>query len=429
MNEIEEIVNLLNRSYSPFHVVSNIEAKLHENDYIELQENENFSLKKGGHYYVKRNGSSIIAFRVPIDNPYGFQITASHTDSPTFKLKPNPVYTFKNLMLLNVEPYGGAINYSWLDRPLSFAGRVMVQNGDTIHAENVCIDEDLLLIPSVAIHMNREVNHSMTMNPAKDMIPVLGNAIENFSFDEFLKSKMNLSKDEQIISSDLFLYNRGKAALLGINQEFLSSPRLDDLASCYSSLFGFLKANQSNSISCFVAFDNEEVGSLTRQGANSTFLREIVQKISESVQASTPLVPNSIMLSIDNAHANHPNHPEYSDVTTDVELNKGIVIKYNANQKYTTNAFSSAIVKTIAKKEGLKIQEYANRSDLPGGSTLGNISNSEISLLSVDIGLPQLAMHSSYELMGKNDLLDMIRLVSRFYSSSFSINSDGFMMK
>ncbi len=168
---------------------------------------------------------------------------------------------------------------------------------------------------------------------------------------------------------------------------------------------------------------------MTRQGANSTFLREIVQKISESVQASTPLVPNSIMLSIDNAHANHPNHPEYSDVTTDVELNKGIVIKYNANQKYTTNAFSSAIVKTIAKKEGLKIQEYANRSDLPGGSTLGNISNSEISLLSVDIGLPQLAMHSSYELMGKNDLLDMIRLVSRFYSSSFSINSDGFMMK
>lgn len=429
MNEIEEILNLLNHSYSPFHVVSNIEAKLKEKDYTEIQENENFSLKKGGHYYVKRNGSSIVAFRVPEENPKGFLITASHTDSPTFKLKPNPVYTFKNLMLLNVEPYGGAINYSWLDRPLSFAGRVMVQNDNKIQSKNVCIDEDLLLIPSVAIHMNREINRSVAMNPAKDMIPVFGNATESFSFNQYLKKKMNLSENEQIVSSDLFLYNRDKATLLGLNQEFLSSPRLDDLASCYSSLLGFLNASQSDFISCFVAFDNEEVGSLTRQGANSTFLREIIQKISENVRTSDPLLPNSVMLSIDNAHANHPNHPEYSDVTTDVELNKGIVIKYNANQKYTTDALSSAIVKTIATKEGLQVQEYTNRSDLPGGSTLGNISNSEISLLCADIGLPQFAMHSSYEFMGKSDLLDMIRLISRFYSSFFSINNDGFTIK
>ncbi len=429
MNEIEEILNLLNCSYSPFHVVSNIETKLKRNHFTELQENEDFILENGGRYFVKRNGSSIIAFRIPENRPRGFLITASHTDSPTFKLKPNPIYTFKNLMLLNVEPYGGAINYSWLDRPLSFAGRVMIQHDNEIQIKNVCIDEDLLLIPSVAIHMNREINKSVAMNPAKDMIPVFGNTIDNFSFDEYLKKKIGLNENEKIISHDLLLYNRDKATLLGSNQEFISSPRLDDLASCYSSLLGFLEAKANDFISCFVAFDNEEVGSLTRQGANSTFLREIIQKISKNFKDEVSLVPNSIMLSIDNAHANHPNHPEYSDVTTDVELNKGIVIKYNANQKYTTDALSSAIVKIIAAKEGIQIQEYANRSDLPGGSTLGNISNSEVSLLSADIGLPQLAMHSSYELMGKDDLLGMIRLVLRFYSSSFSMNKDGFTIE
>ncbi len=429
--EIENILSLLNRSYSPFHVVNNIKEELLKKGFLELEEKEDFSLEKGKSYFVKRNDTSIIAFRLPKEKAKSFRITSSHTDCPTFKLKPNPIIAYKNLLLLNVEPYGGGIYYSWMDRPLSIAGRLLVQDEKGIHSKLFAIEENLLTIPSVAIHMNREVNSNASFNPAKDMIPLLGNAKKDFSFSSYLKEKASLKSEETIIAHDLFLYSREKALFSGMNQEFVSSPRLDDLGSVYTSLFGFLNEKKDNdSVSLFVAFDNEEVGSLTRQGANSTFLSDILKRITTLLGNNyQTMVANSVMLSIDNGHANHPNHPEYSDATTDVELNQGVVIKYNANQKYTTDAISSALVKAIAAKENLNIQEYTNRSDLRGGSTLGNISNSEVSLLCADIGLPQLAMHSSYELVGKKDMEDMIRLVSSFYETKITFTKDGFTLK
>ena len=428
--EIENILNLLNHSYSPFHVVNNIEKELLKKGFQELAEKEDFRLEKGKSYFVKRNGSSIIAFTLPKGKANSFRITSSHTDSPTFKLKPNPIITYKNLLLLNTEPYGGGIYYSWMDRPLSIAGRLLVEDENGINSKLFAIEENLLTIPSVAIHMNRDINSNASFNPAKDMIPLLGNVEKDFSFSNYLKEKAGLRSEETIIAHDLFLFSREKALLTGLNQEFVSSPRLDDLGSVYTSLFGFMNEKKDNdSVSLFVSFDNEEVGSLTRQGANSTFLSDILKRIASLLGNDyRTMVANSVMLSIDNGHANHPNHPGYSDPTTDVELNKGVVIKYNANQKYTTDAISSALIKGIAAKENLLIQEYTNRSDLKGGSTLGNISNSEVSLLCADIGLPQLAMHSSYELVGKNDMKDMIHLVSSFYETKIIFTQDGFAL-
>lgn len=428
--EIQNILDLLNRSYSPFHVVNNIKNKLILAGFSELDETKPFSLEKGKSYFLIRNDSSIIAFKMPSKEAKSFHITASHVDSPTFKIKANPIISFKNLLSLNTEPYGGAIYYSWMDRPLSIAGRLFVQDGNKIFSKLIAIDEDLLIIPSVAIHMNREVNTSASFNPAKDMIPLLGNETKDFSFLSFLKQKVALKENENILSFDLFLYCREKALLAGMNKEFVFSPRLDDLGSVYSSLFGFLESNSgSESISTFVAFDNEEVGSLTRQGANSTFLRETLKRIASEYGYYETLVSNSVMMSIDNGHANHPNHPEYSDQTVDVELNQGIVLKYNANQKYTTDAISAALVKAIANKIGVQCQEYSNRSDLRGGSTLGNISNSEVSLLTADIGLPQLAMHSSYETTGKNDIEDMVSFTKAFYETNIVLTKEGLILK
>ena len=418
MEHISEILNLLNKSYSPYHVISNIEGELKKNKHIELKETNDFALEEGKSYYVKRNDSSLIAFSLPKNSPKGFLFTASHSDSPTFKVKPNPIYKVNNLAMLNVEPYGGAIYYSWLDKPLSIAGRLFVKTKEGLESRLLYIDENLLIIPSLAIHMNREVNKSASFNAAKDMIPMLGISKEGFSFKDYLKAKTGLKEDEEILSFDLSVVNREKALLGGINKEFVYSPRLDDLGSVYTSLLGYLESDPNDYIKVHAVFDNEEVGSLTRQGANSTFLKDIVKRILVKYQNNQTLLPNSFMLSIDNGHANHPNHPEYSDITTKVNLNGGVVIKYNANQKYTTDSYSASYIKLLAEENNLSVQEYSNRSDLPGGSTLGNISNSELSLATADIGLPQLAMHSSYEVTGKNDLEDIISLVKAFYNSS-----------
>ena len=280
MKSINETLALLNKSYSPFHVVKNIEEKLLSSGYQMLKEQEMYQLKAGGRYFVKRNGTSIIAFSIPNDlsRPY-FKISATHNDSPTFKLKPNPVVIYKNLASLNVEPYGGAIYSTWMDRPLSLAGRVMVEGKNGVEAKLLAIDEDLLEIPNLCIHMNREINKGYCYNPAKDMLPLLGEVKEGFDFNAYLGEKLGLKGEEKVLSFDLFLYNREEAKLMGMNKEFLAGGRLDDLSATYSVLLGFLDAKENDGINVYASFDNEEVGSLTKQGANSDFLRLTLKRI------------------------------------------------------------------------------------------------------------------------------------------------------
>lgn len=429
MSKKEELINLLSKSYSVFHVVKNIEDEFIKAGYIKLDECKSYHLEANKNYYVKRNDSSIIAFKLPnkLTNLH-FQLTATHNDSPTFKLKPNPIKKIYNLIQLNTEPYGGGIYNTWFDKPLSIAGRVYVRNGLNIHSHLLNIDEDLCIIPNVCIHMNREINSGYKYNPSVDTLPILGVDSNDFDFNSYLLSKLNLTSGE-VIAHDLYLYNREKPALLGINKEFLTSPREDDLASTYSVLLGFLSAKRSeNTIQLFASFDNEEVGSLTKQGANSTFLIDTLKRISSCLDLSEDefrrIIASSVMLSIDNAHANHPNHPELSDKNTMVTLNGGIVIKYNANQTYTSDALSSSIVKGLCLDNDIPYQEYTNRSDLRGGSTLGNLSQAEISITTVDIGLPQLAMHSSYETLGARDIDYMVKLTEKYFESDIKLTDN-----
>jgi len=430
MTNLEKTMELLKKSHSQFHAVSNIEEELLEAGFEALSENAPFDIVPGHDYFITRNDSSIIAFKIPENPKKQFKITATHTDSPTFKIKPNPVKRYKNIASLNCEPYGGGIYYSFFDKPLTLAGRAFVKEDDRIESRLLYIDQDLLYIPSLCIHMNRNVNSAFEANPARDTIPMIGELPEDFDFNKFLGEKLD---NKEVISFDLYLAQRDEPKLVGLNKEFLSSPKLDDLSAAYTALFGFLESKNDSSIDVYTSFDNEEVGSLTKQGANSDFMKHILGRIASALgwnkEEKFQALANSVMLSIDNAHANHPNRPEMSDPTTDVRLNGGIVIKYNANQSYTSDALSSSIVKTICGNNGLKYQEYTNRNDLRGGSTLGNISNSEVSLTTVDIGIAQLAMHSANEIMGSRDIDDMVKLVNGFYSSSIQIEGSSIIIK
>lgn len=424
INNIDKLIHLLDSSFSVFHVVKNIEDELTAHNFIKIDETENFNLIKGKNYYVKRNDSSIIAFKIPnkIKKELSFRITATHNDSPTFKLKPHPVKKVGNLLQLDTEPYGGGIYNTFFDKPLSFAGRVFYSEEGKLKSKLVNVDKDLLIIPNVAIHMNRDVNTSNNINPAIDTLPLFASVkIDDNSFD-FDKYLLNLlkCKNGTLLSHDLFLYNRERAKFIGLNDEFIASSKEDDLSSTYSSLLGFLNSHDENSISVYSSFDNEEVGSLTRQGAMSTFLKDILTRVVLTLgfkyEDYFKFVANSFVLSIDNAHASHPSHMELSNKP--IYLNEGIVIKYNANAHYTSDGLSSSYIKLLCNENKIPYQEFTNRSDMRGGSTLGNLLQSQISVNMVDIGLPQLAMHSAYETLGRNDIEQMINLVTCFFNNN-----------
>jgi len=419
----KELLNFIEKCPSCFHAIETIKEKLNENGFIELFESKKWNIERCKNYYVTRNSSSIIAFKIGEEiNNYSFNIIASHSDSPTFKIKENfEIESSKKYIQLNTEKYGGMIYSTWLDRPLSVAGRVIVKNENELSTKLVNIDKDLVLIPNVAIHMNKEVNSGMKYNEQIDLLPLYG-TIENGkdNFMDLIAEYANVEK-ENILSSDLFLYNRMKPTIWGSKEEFISSPKLDDLQCAFSSLKAFLEGSNSKSINVYCCFDNEEVGSQTKQGAASTFLEDALSRINENLGKNREeylcALASSLMLSADNAHAVHPNHPELSDPTNRVYLNEGIVIKYNANQKYTTDAVSAALFKSYCKKADVPYQTFTNRSDLPGGSTLGNIASTQISISMVDIGLAQLSMHSSYETAGIKDTYFMYEVMKEFYNS------------
>lgn len=419
----KELLAFINKCPSVFHAVEAIKNELEAEGFEELLESKKWNIKQGKKYYVTRNSSSIIAFKTgeSLDN-YSFNIVASHCDSPTFKIKENyKIESGKKYIQLNTEKYGGMIYSSWFDRPLSVAGRVIVKDEDCYRTKLVNIDKDLVLIPNVAIHMNKEVNSTMKYNEQIDLMPLYGSLDnEKDNFMDIVSEYAGENK-ENIISADLFLYNRMEPCIWGSDGEFMSSPKLDNLQCAYSTLKGFLKGSNSNSINVYCCFDNEEVGSGTKQGAASTFLEDVLKRINDNLGKTNEdylcALSSSFMVSADNAHAVHPNHPEISDPTNRVYMNEGIVIKHNANQKYTTDAVSSALFKGYCTKANIPYQNYTNRSDMPGGSTLGNIASSKVSINMVDIGLPQLSMHSSYETAGTKDTYYLIKTMEEFFNS------------
>lgn len=424
------ILDFIKKSPSCFHAVKNICKTLSENGFTELKESEKWNIAKGGRYFTVRNMSSVTAFSVPENaedyKTLPYMICASHSDSPSFKIKENPEINSEGCTVLNVEKYGGMIIEPWFDRPLSAAGRIIVKEGDKIKQVLVDIGKNLLMIPNLAIHMNREVNNGHKIDVQGEVRPVLSlNRDKRLLEIAAQEAGVNV---KDISGADLFLYNRCEPCIWGAEDEFMSSGKLDDLECAFSTLQGFISGcseEKNKSIKVYSVFDNEEVGSQSRQGAASTFLYDVLSRLSYALGGNAEdfriSLAKSFMISADNAHAVHPNYASSADPVNRPKINGGIVIKFNAAQKYTSDSLTAAFFKGICEKADVPYQIFTNNSNIAGGSTLGNISQMQVSVPCVDIGLAQWAMHSPYETAGVLDADYMVRAVRQFYKSEFSV--------
>ncbi len=420
INIDKKLMRFIDETPNAYYCVDNLRKRLIENGFEELYENETWTnLKEDGKYFVVKNDSSLIAFRMSDKKEnIGFNIVSAHTDSPSFSIKPNADMYDGNYMKLNVSGYGAMLNYTWLDRPLSLAGRVVTLKDGAYEKQLVNIDKDLLIIPSQAIHINREVNEKNLLNHQIDMLPVVSLSNDKKLEDIIRENLSKSAKDvDKICDYDLYLYNRDNAKYVGLNDELILAPRLDDLASLFPAFASFVASDNTNSINVLCAFNNEEIGNLTPQGADSTFLSDTLARIAEAsnIDLLTAL-SNTIVISADNAHAMHPNAQSKSDPTNKVLLNNGIVIKHHIN--YTTDAVTSSLFKGICEYAGVPYQDFACRSDMRCGITLGGINQRHVGVDSVDIGLPQLAMHSTNETIGSKDILYMYKALLEFYNST-----------
>ena len=416
----EKLLNYITDSPTSFHAVDVMKKRFLKEGFTELKEQNHWKLQKGGRYFVTRNSSALIAFSLPEKDVWKFHITASHSDSPAFKIKENPEISVQDAYVkLNVEGYGGMLMAPWFDRPLSVAGRLVVRDEGVLREKLVNVDRDFVMIPSLAIHMNRSANDGYKYNIQKDMLPLYGCGGTKDTFWKMIADAAGTAR-ENILGHDLFLYSRSRGSVWGAQKEFLSSGRLDDLQCAFASMEAFINGRRQESIAIHCVLDNEEVGSGTKQGAASTFLRDVLMRIhtglGRTYEEYLMTLADSFMISADNAQAMHPNYTEKADPVNQPVLNGGIVIKYSANQKYCTDAVSAAVFKDICEKAGVPYQVYVNRSDVAGGSTLGNISNSQVAVNMVDIGLPQLAMHSPYETTGIRDTWYLCRALEMFYA-------------
>ncbi len=412
---IEKLKAYLDSARSVYHAVAGLVSQLESAGYTRLSEGESWQLRKGGKYYLTRGGSAVMAFRIPEGDALGFAMTASHSDRPTFQVKENGELTGAYTRLA-VERYGGMLIAPWLDRPLSVAGRAVVETENGLESRLVDIDRDLALIPNVAIHMNRQANDGYKWNPASDVLPLIGSKEAAGKFWQAVEDQAG----GKLLGHDLTLYVREPARVWGMDEAFISAPALDDLQCAFGCTQGFLRAGESGNIPVLCVFDSEEVGSSSLQGAASDLLEATLHRICQALSLDEKIMlSHSFLVSADNAHALHPNHPELADSANAPVINGGLVIKFNANQKYTSSGLSAAVMRKVCQKAGVKSQTYCNRADIPGGSTLGNISLGQVSVLSVDIGLPQLAMHSSYETAGVQDYLDLEKAMETFYNTTF----------
>ena len=423
--KIKKLMAFLDASPSVYHAVDNLAALLENAGYTRLSEAEGWDLVPGGKYYLTRGGSAVMAFRIPSANPIGFMMSASHSDRPTFKIKENGelngAYT-----RLAVERYGGMLIAPWLDRPLSVAGRVLVETENGVESRLLNIDKDLMLIPNVAIHMNRQANDGYKWNPAVDVLPLLGGKEAKGKFAALLEE----AAGGKILGSDLYLYIRQKACVWGIEDEYISSAALDDLECAWGCTEGFLNAAESEAIPVLCVFNNEEVGSSSSEGADSNLLSGLLERICKALDLDLyRMLAKSYMVSADNAHALHPNHPELADPSNAPIPGNGVVLKFNASQRYCTDGVSAAIFRKICSNAGVNVQTYCNRADIPGGSTLGNISLHHVSVPTADIGLAQFAMHSCYETAAVSDAGALADAMAAYYGAALDVSGSSYVLK
>lgn len=424
---IQELMNFLDSSLTSYHAVENIEKTLLQAAFTALSEKKLWTLDQGGSYFVARNDSSVMAFRLPdceLGQIKGFHVYAAHSDSPAFKVKENPELNREGVYVsVNTEPYGKMILSTWLDRPLTIAGRVCVEEAGEIVTKTVRLKDNLCMIPNLAIHMNANMNSGVAFSAQSDMLPLLtmGDPAHRGSASKGTLCALlaDALGTQDILSYDLYVENCERAVLAGAKDEFIMTPRYDDLACVFAGLQGLLQGKPSQYIDVLAVFDNEEVGSLTRQGADSTFFRDTLENIAAGLGVDSRIyrtwMADSLMISADNGHACHPNQGGKADPTNRPYLNNGVVLKYHGGQKYATDAFSAAYVKRLCRDNDIPLQFYANNSDIPGGRTLGNLAMTQVSMAAADIGLPQLAMHSAYETGGTRDIMALTRLASLFF--------------
>ena len=417
-----ELLDFIRRSPVCYHAVANLAERLEAAGYVRLRERDGWSVAPGGKYYVLRGGSSIIAFAVPEGEWRGFRIAASHSDSPCFKLKPDAEMPVEgNYVKLNVEKYGGMILSTWLDRPLSIAGRLTVRTDAGLETRLVDFGRDAVLIPNLAIHMERTLNDGYKYTVQRDMLPLFGGADAKGRLLPMAAEAAGV-EPSAIMGSDLFLYHRMAGSIWGAAGEFVSAPRLDDLQCAWCTMTALLSSRPERDVNVCCVFDNEEVGSGTMQGADSTFLSDTLCRITAALGGDGEdylrAVASSFLVSADNAHAVHPNRGDAADPVCRPVPNGGVVIKHNANQKYTTDGVSEAVFRTVCAAADVPVQDIVNHGDMPGGSTLGNISTAHVSVRSVDIGLAQLAMHSSYETAGERDTAYLLRAMTAYFGGS-----------
>lgn len=424
----QQLIDFIYESPTAFHAVKNVSSKLKKNGFIELEDDKQWKIEKAGKYFVKKNNSALIAFTIGSGEleEEGFKLIGAHTDSPGFRVKPSPEMVAEGAYLkLNTEVYGGPILNTWFDRPLGIAGRVIVKGENILYPKTmlVNINKPILIIPNLAIHMNREVNDGFKINRQKDTLPLLAMINENLEKEGYLTDlvakELNIQKDD-IVDFDLFLYEYEKGTIMGPNNEFISSGRLDDLSMVHAGTEALINAPITKGTNVMVCFDNEEVGSSTKQGADSNLLLNVLERIivclGKNREDFFRAIAKSFIISADLAHAVHPNVGEKHDPILRPVINKGPVIKIAASQSYTSDADSSAVYELICKKAGVPVQKFTNRSDLRGGSTIGPISSTHLDIRSVDMGTPILAMHSIRELGGVKDHYYCVKSFEEFYN-------------
>ena len=426
---IDDIFEFLQEGVTPYHAAATAAAWLDAAGFTRLEEADYWNLEPGKGYYLVRGGSAVVAWRIPDHAIGGWRIPASHSDAPGWKIKSDAVSN-DGCRRLSVEGYGGMNMATWLDRPLTVAGRVLLRTEDGVETRLVHLDRDLLVIPSLAIHMQRQVNKGHEYNPQIDMQPLWGPEAGR-TLTDLVCEELGV-RPEEILDQDLQLVTRQAPTVIGPDGEYFMAPRIDDLECAATTLLGFIDAAADTDSACapvWAMLDNEEVGSSSRQGAESSFLRDVLDRILEAIPHSAQMehraLANSFMLSADNGHATHPNFAAKSDPAAPVRLGGGVVLKYNASQKYTTNALSGGIFRAICEKAGVKVQVFTNRADEPGGSTLGNLQSHTLPIPMADIGLAQLAMHSAVETAAVSDANAMVQAVAAFYRVHLRALGDG----
>ena len=427
-NYIESLLQFMDASVCNFLAVDTIKQMLSKNGYVEKRIEQPLQCQPGDKFFVTKNDSAIFAIKIgsrPISET-GFKIITAHSDSPCFRIKPHPeMLSGDRLVRLNTEVYGGPILYTWFDRPLSLAGRVILRGESALKPVTrlLKIDEPILMIPHLAIHFNRSVNEGNALSKQKDMLPILTRISESLSANgllvNYIAKSLNVAVDD-ILDFDMFLYNTQPATLTGLNKEFVMSGRLDDLSMAHAAITAIIEATDDEATCISAIFDNEETGSGTKQGAHSPVLSNLLRRIAEcqgvNYDGFCQAVGRSFMISADNAHAFHPNYAEKYDPTNHPALGGGPVIKINANCKYMTDAHSAAIFKSLCNEAGAPCQYFVNHSDVAGGSTLGNIFTGQLDIEGVDVGNPLLAMHSACETGSTDDHINMIRAFKQFFA-------------